>query len=400
MVQDHDLLVIDRAHPHKTVLRCVECTHHVSEMERVHAVRRGKYIAMEPGVDRHPGFHVDAFISLMMSYEAIAEDYLSGEGKGESGAKDYHNLVRALPYAMRGNAPDHQRLMERREDYPSHRVPSGGLLFTAGADVQSYGIYVEGVAFAEDRQSWNVFAEFFEGPTDNPQSGAWALLSAFYGQEFPDAHGVLRRIDALAVDSGYRTNQVLEWCRRHQNAYAIKGMPGRGVAAISTPRRRSLTRRGKVKRYGSAMAWPVGTWSLKAEFYGNLHKTGLVAGEASDPPGYCHFHRDLGEEFFQQITSEYFEQKLVKGKLHEEWKARREHNHFLDCRIYAMAIAEHLGLSRLTKTQWAALRAKLEPQVDADLLSPAPIAAATKTEEPPAPPPQRAAATSSKWKNR
>jgi phage terminase large subunit GpA-like protein len=372
-IQEQERMVIDRQHPHKTTMRCASCTHQISEMERVYAVRRGTYIATEPGIDRHPGFHVDAYISLMMSYEAIAEDFITSEGKGEAGAKDFHNLVRALPYAMRGNAPDHQRLMERREDYPSHQVPDGGLIFVAGADVQSYGIYAEGVAFAEDRQSWDVFAEFFEGATDNPQAGAWALLSAFYAQEFADAHGVLRRLDAIAVDSGYRTNQVLEWCRRHMNAYAIKGMPGRGVAAISAPRRKSLTRRGKRMRFGSAMAWPVGTWSLKAEFYGNLHKTGLAAGEASDPPGYCHFHDGLGEEFFQQITSEYFEQKLVKGKLHEEWKARREHNHFLDCRIYAMAIAEHLGLSRMTKTQWAALRARLEPPHDVDFLSPAPI---------------------------
>lgn len=117
------------------------------------------------------------------------------------------------------------------------------------------------------------------------------------------------------------------------------------------------------------MSWPVGTWALKAELYGNLHKVGLRSGEASDPPGYCHFHMDLGEEYFQQLTSEYFSQKMVKGKLHEEWVPRREHNHFLDCRIYGMAMAEHLGLSRLTKSQWAALRTKLEPAQPIDLLS-------------------------------
>lgn len=375
-VQIDDNLIVDRAAPHKTVMRCVECSHHISEMERVHAVRGGRYIAQAPGFDRHPGFHVDAFVSLMMSYEAIAEDKLASEGKGEAGAKDYSNLVKALPYAMKGNAPDHQRLMERREGYRPRHIPAEGLIFVIGVDVQSYGIYAEGVAFAEDRQSWNVFAEFLEGATDNPQAGAWVLLSELYAEEYPDAYGVLRRADAIGVDSGYRTNQVLEWCRRHPNAYATKGMPGRGVAAISAPSRKSVTRKGKRKRFGSAMAWPVGTWSLKAELYGNLHKVGLKAGEASDPPGYCHFHEELGEEYFQQLTSEYFEQKLKKGKLHEEWMKRREHNHFLDCRIYAMAIAEHLGLSRMTKSEWAQLRSRYEPGPEADLIAPAPVIAA------------------------
>lgn len=389
-VQEDANLLINREHLHKTVMRCVSCTHHISEMERVPAVQQGRYIPTMVGPDRHPGFHVDAFMSLMMSYEAIAEDKIKYEAKGEAGAKDYANLICAKPYQMKGNAPDHQRLMERSENYLAGTIHSGGLLFTAGADVQSYGIYCEAVCFSEDRQSWNVIAEFFEGATDNPQAGAWLLLEEFLEREFPDSHGVLRKIEALGVDSGYRTNQVLEWCRRHPNAYAVKGMPGRGVPAISAPQRKSVTKRGKRKRFGAAMAWPVGTWSLKAEFYGNLHKVGLKAGEACDPPGYCHFHSELGEEYFQQITAEYFTQKLVKGKLHEEWALRREHNHFLDCRIYAMAMAEHLGLSRLTKSQWAALRAKLEPAEPLDLLSPESrqVAESVSPEEAPLAPPQ------------
>ncbi|OLP56813.1 terminase [Rhizobium rhizosphaerae] len=373
LVQQDAFLLIDRDHPHKTVMACPSCGHHISEMERVAAVRQGRYIATAPGEDRHPGFHVDAFMSLMMSYEAIAEDKIAYAAKGEAGAKDYNNLVCALPYAMRGNAPDHKGLMQRREDYPADTIPAGGLIFVGGADIQSHGIYLEVVAFGEDRQSWTVSAEYFKGATDNPAAGAWLLLEDFAAREFPDCWGVLRRLDALAVDSGYRTNQVLEWCRRHPDTYAIKGMPGRGIPAISIPTRKSVNKRGKRKRFGSAMTWPVGTWALKAEFYGNLHKDGLAAGQPCDPPGYCHFHKGLNEEYFQQLTAEYFSSKLVKGRLHEEWMTRRADNHYLDCRIYAMAIAEHLGLSRKTKSEWAALRARLEPEVPTDLLSVAPL---------------------------
>lgn len=386
-VQYDQNLVIDRAHPHRTTMRCVHCGHLISEMERVTCVREGRYIPMLTGPDRHPGFHVDAFMSLMMSYEAIAEDRISSEGKGESGAKDYSNLVLALAYQMKGNAPDHVRLMERREDYRPDTIPAGGLLFVGGADVQGHGIYVELVAFGQDRQSWTVAAAYLPGATDNPQAGAWILLDEFTSREFPDAHGVLRTLDALGVDSGYRTNQVLEWCRRRPNTYAVKGEPGRGRPAISQPQRKSVTKKGKRKRYGSTMSWPVGTWSLKAEFYGNLHKTGLAAGEPCDPPGYCHFHKELGEEYFQQITAEYFEQKLIRGKLFEEWKPRRVDNHWLDCRIYAMAMAEHIGLSRMSPADWARLRAVYEPAVDVDLLSSPPeriAAAATIAPAPPA----------------
>ncbi|MBD8555543.1 phage terminase large subunit family protein [Rhizobium sp. CFBP 8762] len=360
-VQKNENLNINREHPHKTTMRCINCDHEISEMERVQAVREGRFIPTFTGPDRHPGFHVDAFMSLMMSYGDIAEDAMNMEGKGEAGAKDYHNLVLALPYAMKGDAPDHVRLLERREVYPERMIPEGGLLLVAGADVQTYGIWLEVVVFGQDRQSWTVRAELLEGPTDNVQTGAWTLLEAALGDEYADEYGVLRKVEALAVDSGFRTNHVYEWCRRHPNTYAVKGQAGRGIPAITPPKKMSVNKRGKRKRHGSIMSWPVGTWALKAEFYGNLHKTGIAAGEPVDPPGYCHFGDWLGEEYFQQLTAEYFSQKLVKGKLHEEWIPRRQDNHFLDCRIYAMAMAEHLGLSRKRPAEWAALRAELAP---------------------------------------
>lgn len=407
-VQSMDGFQIDRAHPHKSEYGCPSCGHLISEAERVAAVRKGRYIATAHGPDRHPGFHVDAFISLMMSYGDIAEDFLKAEKTGEAGLKNFANLVLALPYAMRGNAPDHVRLFERREDYPRSKVPADGLIFVAGADVQHDGIYVEAVAFAEDRQTWSVEAEFLAGSTDNPNTGAWVLLEEFRAKAFDGAHGMERRIDGLAVDAGdgARTTQVYEWCRQRPDCYAIKGQHGRGVPAISMPLKRSVNKRGKRSRIHGARVWPVGTWQLKAEFYGNLHKTGLSSGQLSDPPGYCHFGQWQGEEYFRQITAEYFDQKMVKGRLHEEWKKSRRDNHFLDCRIYAMAIAEHLGLSRLNSEGWKALRKQFSPQAAVDLLSSAPEQALAARQDLAAPNAQQAASEpklpprKNKWRNR
>lgn len=371
LVQSHEGFAINRNSPHKSYYECAACGHHISEMERVPAVRAGHFVASAPGGGRHPGFHVDAFISLMMSYGDIADDWLRAEGKGEAGSKAFSNLVLALPYAMKGNAPDWKRLMERREELSQGIIPAEGLLFVAGADVQHDGIYLEVVAFAEDRQSWVVEALFLEGATDNPNAGAWERLDEQYWRSFADVYGNERRFEALGVDAGdgARTNQVYEWCRRRPNTYATKGMHGRGVPAIGTPSKRSVNKRGKRVRVRGAQSWPIGTWALKAEFMGNLHKIGLAAGEVVDPGGYCHFGKWLGEEYFRQITAEYFAQKMVRGKLHEEWMPIRRDNHFLDCRIIAMSLAEFLGLSKMTPGNWAVLREKYQP-TEADLLSP------------------------------
>src|SRR5690606_6488525 len=107
----------------------------------------------------------------------------------------------------------------------------------AGADVQHNGIWAEIVAFGQDRQSWSLAFRFLEGATDNPSEGAWPKLDELFRTQLADAFGGQRSIEAMAVDGGDggRTNQVLEWCRRRPNCYAVKGVGGRGVPAISVP---------------------------------------------------------------------------------------------------------------------------------------------------------------------
>lgn len=393
---------LDRLHPHKSFYGCPGCGHVVTETERVIGVRGGRYIATAHGPDRHPGFHVDAFDSLMMSYEAIAEDVLNHAKAGGLGEKGVFNLVLGLPAKVKGNAPEYERLMERREAFAEMKVPAEGLILVAGADVQHNGIWVVVVAFGEDRQSWVLGVRFLEGATDNPATGAWVKLDEFFAKPLTDAFAGQRKIEALAVDGGDggRTNQVLEWCRRRANAYAVKGVGGRGIPAISVPAKKSVTKRGKRKRFGSAMMWPVGTWGLKSELFANLHKPGLRSGEPADPPGYVHFGDFLSKEYFLQITAEAFVTEVVRGRFHEEWKRLRPDNHCLDAQVYAMAMAEMLGLSTNGADEWASLRRRLKPMVEPDLLDAlrAPEAPAAAAPEPMTDEASRA--RRNKWKSR
>ncbi|HEV7293087.1 MAG TPA: terminase gpA endonuclease subunit [Devosia sp.] len=390
--QTMDGFVLDRRHPHRSTYECPHCSHQLSEMERVPAVRAGRFIATADGEGRHPGFHVDAFISLMMSYEAIAEEWLDRENKGEEGAKGFTNLVLGLPYAMKGDAPDYKRLIERRETYRRGVVPADGLIVTASADVHHDNIMVEIVAFGEDRQTWSVEVQHLEGPTDDINAGAWAKLDEFYRKPIIDVFGQERRIEALAVDSGdgLRTTQVYSWCARRPLTHAIKGMQGRGVPAIGLPQKVTVRKSGKRQRAGSAKVWPVGTWALKGELMGNLHKEIIRDdGLTTVPGGYCHFAEWHDEGYFKQLTAEYFVRKLVKGKLHEGWDKLRRDNHWLDVRIYAMAMAELLGLSKLTSDGWAQLKSRIVPAEPVDLLSTESetIAARGDPQEEPKPPP-------------
>lgn len=395
-VHDIAMFRVDRAHPHLSVYECPSCGHHVSEPERVVGVRGGHWHAQMPGPGREPGFHIDAFISLMMSYEAIAEDFL--KAKTEKDRKDFSNLVQGLPYKFRGDAPDHLRLMERREDYPRRRLPPQVLMITVMADIQHSGIYFEVVGWGPDKRSWTIDVGFLSGDTTDHRRGAWAALAEIYERTYEDAFGHRRKADAFGADAGDggRANQVYAWCAARLDAYALKGEDGWERPAISAqPKLVDIDLEGRVTKSGAKL-WKTGTWSLKLEFYDNLRKSRVSDdGLTINPPGYCHFGLWLDEIYFKQITSEYLDDIVVRGRVTgRKWVVRGE-NHYLDCRIGNMALADHLGLSAMSPDEWRELgrrRQVPDETLTPDLFAPEPhkvMAAPVPVPEAPAdaPPP-------------
>jgi phage terminase large subunit GpA-like protein len=383
-VHHFDRFKIDAMHPHRSVYPCIHCGHEISDSERVPAVRDGSWIASVDETGRHPGFHIDAFISLMMSYEAIAEDWLKSQ-KTEKAKKDFHNLDLGLPYRFRGDAPDHEKLMARREDYGRGQIPVGALLVTVGCDVQMRGIYYEVLAHAPDRSTWVIEAGYLDGDTTEVDAGAFAELTKLYNRHWPDAYGNTWRHDEFGVDANYRTNTVYEWTRRHAGTKALQGRDGWGRPALGTASDQDVDYRGK-RIKGGAKLRGVGTWPLKSTFYSYLAlQSELKHGAPHHPAGYCHFGTFLDEIYFKQITSEFLAKEKFRGRERQVWQVRASaENHFLDCRIYGMAIAEAY-LASFTSDDWAA-RAKergLPEDLRApDLFTPKEFAAAEKFEPP------------------
>ncbi|WP_238258039.1 terminase gpA endonuclease subunit [Methylobacterium gnaphalii] len=356
-------LKIDRENPDRSRYSCPHCEHPVSEGERVIAVREGRWIPLRGGEGRHPSFHVDAFISLMMSYGEIAKEVLKAEKAGtESAKKGLYNLTLGLPHKYRGDAPDHRRLLERRESgLVQKRIPVRGLLLTGAADVQMRGIWYEIVAHAPNRETWSIDHGYLDGDTSSPDAPVFAELRRVLERQYVDAYGRKRSVDAFAVDSGYRSHVVYSWVRKVQTLHpwtgrdivlAVKGQDGWPPPPIGTPTLVDIDLDGKKVKQGCKL-WPVGTWSLKAGFYSDLHKLGIRSGQLVDPDGYCHFGDWHDENYFKQVTSEYLVDVKVLGKAAaRKWEVSGD-NHLLDCRIYNLALAEYLGLSSTSPEEWA-----------------------------------------------
>lgn len=360
-------LRIDQEQPERSRYICESCEYPISDAERrvqLQPEAGAHWRALNPGLGRHPGFQIDAFVSMMMGYEAVAQDYLAARRK-PGGLDDFSKLVLGLPYKVRADVPDYKRLLDRREAHLKRgHIPPDALLITAAADVQMRGVWLEIVAWTKNRRSYLIDALYLGGDTESPTSPVFEQLrKETLDRRFPDAFGGERRIDALAVDSGYRANVVYSWVRLNQTPHpdtgrdlvlAIKGDKGWGKPAIGTPSLQDIDLGGKKLAQG-ARVWPIGTWPLKTSLYLDLGKQRLGETVAEVPDGYCHFGGWVDEQYFQQLCAAHLEDIKVRGlPAGKRWVDLRE-NHFLDDRVYNIAMAEYLGLSIMTDAEWAAL---------------------------------------------
>lgn len=344
--------------PVRTYYVCEENGCVILDHEKDDMLAHGRWIAEKPGPGRHPGFALNALYSPFEPWDEIAARFLAAKDSPRK-LKTFTNLDLGEAWEERGDAPEWEKLIARAEAYSLGTIPPGGLIITVGVDVQKDGLFYEVLVWGADLQSWVIDAGFLPGDTADKDADCWTALTELYERRWPDAYGNAWQADGFGVDAGFNTKAVYEWVRRKPKAIATKGVAGWTAPAIGTPAKLEISRTGKKRKYGGK-SWPIGTWSLKAEFYGNLRKEPPAPGAEAFKPGYCHTSRDLPEGYYQQLTAEYLkEDKRRDGKTEFRWVARGE-NHWHDCRIINMAVAEwpQLGLSRWEPARWARVMAE------------------------------------------
>jgi phage terminase large subunit GpA-like protein len=278
--------------------------------------------------------------------------------------RKFINTNLAEEYVERGEAPEWQRLYDRREDYPLHLVPAGGLFVVAGCDVQKDRIEAQYVAYGRGKESWCIDYVTIPGDTSRPE--VWALLDAELTRTFHHESGVDLPVIRFAIDSGYATNDVYSWARRQGpgRVMVVKGHDS-GVAIVGQPTTADIKADGKRLKRG-VRVWPVNVSALKSEFYGwlKLDRPTIESGERF-PVGYCHFP-EFSEEFFRQLTAEMLVARKIKGFQKFEWVKTRDRNEALDTRIYARAAASMFGMDRFGENQWAQLEANIRAQAEVE----------------------------------
>ena len=109
------------------------------------------------------------------SWSDIARSWEDAQ-HNDAASKTAKNVLLGETWMESGEAPDWQRLYDRRESWKAGIVPAGGLFLTAGADVQKDRIEIDVWAWGRGLESWLIDHVVIEGGPGQPAS--WSELDA------------------------------------------------------------------------------------------------------------------------------------------------------------------------------------------------------------------------------
>jgi phage terminase large subunit GpA-like protein len=340
----------EEGNPDTVRYECAHCGEHFEERHKTRFLAQGVWVPTFPEKQKRTtrGYHINGLYSPYGWYswaEAVADWEEALKDATNSKMKTFVNTVLGETFKQEGEAPDWERLYERREEYQTNEPPMDVAFLTAGADVQRDRIEVEIVGWCEGKRTYSIDFRVFLGDTTQPE--VWEKLRALLQERWKREDGADLGLRLLAVDSGYNTQHVYDFCRKVglDRAFPIKGSDTQD-RIVGTPRDVIVGQTGK--KVPGLKLWTIGVAVAKSELYGWLRQTNT--GDA-EPDGYCHFPQ-YDQRYFRGLTAEIMRPKLIRGYRRYEWVKLYDRNEPLDCRVYARAAAAVFGMDRMDEQHW------------------------------------------------
>lgn len=340
---------------------CEHCHALIAEHYKSQMLEKGFWQPMEKSDGITAGFHLSSLYSPVgwLSWKECVDIYEKAK-KNQTLMQGFQNTILGETYEAESDAPEWQRLYEKRETYPIGTIPMGGLFLTAGVDIQKDRIECEIVAWGRNKQSWSVEYFVLDGDTAKPE--VWKQLENVLNRDYQHKSGITLPIRVMCIDSGYATQDVYSFVKDYSQAVwggsGARASQPRTVVAIKGQSRDTAmilsTSKADTKKKGLKV-WNVSGPVIKTELYRWLRMQ--RTGEDASQFGRCHFPQ-YAEEYFKQLTSERQVIKISNGYPKSVWeKDPLRRNEALDCRVYARAGAAIYGLDRMSEKGWQELEA-------------------------------------------
>jgi phage terminase large subunit GpA-like protein len=337
--------------------KCKKCGGLMKNHDKEVIIAKGKWAATaETKIPNLKSYHLSPLYNPpgMYSWEdmvlAWAEcwDIKNNRIKDKEKYRTFRNTKQGLTFEESGVQLRYEKVvLFRRYGFIRGSVPndlavrdSGSpiLIIVCSVDVQKNNLFVDVKGYSDNAVTWTLDFLEIEGDTAS-FNGPWDLLDDYIGNKtFLGTDGKTYHISITLVDSGWNTEWVYEYAKRHSNGvYVCKGKDY--IEAGATYK---LFNQSTLKGIGLGQAFHINTVKMKDRISNAFMSLQWTEGNYQ-PSYYPNFADDFKDDYFKQFEAE---DRVDEYDQYNRWKRtiwKSKHgvpNHAFDTYGYNLAALE------------------------------------------------------------
>lgn len=315
---------------------CEHCGGHIHDKHKMEMLRHGKWEAVNASQSkvRSISYHLSSIYSPWVTFGDVAYEFKNSKGTPAS-LMNFINSWLAEPWRS-AKTKSTQNMQFTESTYPCGIVPDKAVLLIASVDVQLDHFWWEVRAYAPGVKSYLI---------DYGQASTWEdLEEIIIHREYPSEFGEPRQIMKAGIDSGFRTDEVYQFCSRFPEVC----IPLKGSSNHTT-----MTAPYTMTSLEKGVVGGLKLYVLNTDYWKDFIFARMVRPINED--GTIHLYKGCPQEYSDHLRSEEKqEHRNVKtGAVTVQWKPLTSHpvNHLLDTCTYNAAVADIAGVKYLMEPE-------------------------------------------------
>lgn len=313
---------------------CEHCGEHIYDRHKMEMLRRGEWRAVNESQSkvRSVSYHLSSIYSPWVTFGDVAYEFKNSKGTPAT-LMNFINSWLAEPWRS-AKTKSTQNMEFTQSNYPCGVVPDKAVLLIASVDVQLDHFWWEVRAYAPGVKSYLI---------DYGQASTWNdLEEIIINREYPSEYGEPRQVMKAGIDSGFRTDEVYQFCSRFPEVcIPLKGSSNH--TTMTAPYTMTSLEKGVV---GGLKLYVLNTDYWKDFIFARIIRP-------ADEEGTIHLYKECPQEYSDHLRSEEKQEirNVKTGAVTVQWKPLTSHpvNHLLDTCTYNAAVADIAGVKYLVE---------------------------------------------------
>ena len=315
---------------------CEHCGERIYDKHKMQMLRSGEWRAVNKSQSkiRSVSYHLSSIYSPWVTFGDVAYEFKNSKGTPAT-LMNFINSWLAEPWKS-SKTKSTQNMEFTQSNYPCGVVPDKAVLLIASVDVQLDHFWWEVRAYAPGVKSYLI---------DYGQASTWEdLEEIIINREYPSEYGEARQVMKAGIDSGFRTDEVYQFCSRFPEVcIPIKGSSNHSTMAA--PYTMTSIEKGVV---GGLKLYVLNTDYWKDFIFARMIRP-------ADEDSTIHLYKNCPQEYSDHLRSEEKQEirNVKTGAVTVQWKPLTSHpvNHLLDTCTYNAAVADIAGVKYLIEQE-------------------------------------------------